>query len=229
MSAMQATALFRAELFQQLALCFAHPDAVFFDTLSNSDFLAQVQSRATALNCASELLAPTQDFPSFEADYIDVFQVGRRGKPHVPLNAGDYQAILGSRTRPEFLLQYSAWYKHFGLKTRQDDSSNELPDHIICQLEFIAWLVYLEHGADQDDRRSGYRLAQRDFCQRHLCDFTEALNALAQQHAPAYFAQLAALTDEVAKQSWALCDALIDPQTEQRGQTDAERAVNLWG
>ena len=89
-------------------------------------------------------------------------------------NAANYKELLGSGSHPEFLLEYNGWNSLFALKTNEDDHANELPDHIVCQFEFLAWLAHLEADcADRPELQQGYQAAQRDFCQRHLLPLLE--------------------------------------------------------
>ena len=105
-------------------------------------------------------------FSDFEADYITLFAVGDGGRPQAPLAAGDYPALLDGKTRPELLLDHVNWYKHFGLSPR--DHADLLPDHVVCQLEFLSWLMHLEQTAADTTLGDGYRRAQADFSERHL-------------------------------------------------------------
>ncbi len=167
--------------------------------------------------------------------------MGRRGKPVVALTAGDHkqmaQAHGPAEGRPEFLLQYTAWYRHFGLKINEDENANELPDHLACQLEFMAWLSHLEGNATQDEvHRHGYRRAQLDFLQRHLSPFLETLVMELQRHCE----ESPCCEFHLCLAGWAL--AAVDTMlaqlesaiaafnsTETDGETDRIASVNLWG
>ncbi|MEH6584884.1 MAG: molecular chaperone TorD family protein, partial [Halioglobus sp.] len=174
-------------------------------------------------------------FADYEADYIRVFQVGRRGQPIVHLSAGDYQTLIGSGSRPEFLLEYSGWYRHFGLKTNEEDQANEFPDHIVCQLEFLAWLSHLEHtSADKPPLQQGYQCAQRDFAERHLQQFLElmvsALQAKQQESSiNPFFLNVSTLALDVVNAMQNQFNKALGDSVGKIHDPDHIASVNLWG
>ncbi len=232
----------RSRLFQLIALGFAHPVPEFHRVLADGSYLAALTSiTAEAVTCDTMLPFTQCSFADFEADYIYLFQMGRGGKPIIALTAGDHKELNKEQRRPEFLLQYTAWYKHFGLKINEDQGANELPDHLVCQLEFMSWLSHLEAAAEDNGAlRRGYRNAQRDFLQRHLQPFLELLLSELQRAAerprsnPIHLA-LAALalevTDTLLRQLVAELDTVIhnDSQTTTSADPEQITAVNLWG
>jgi len=232
----------RSRLFQLIALGFAHPVPEFHRVLADGSYLTALSNITTEALACDTLLPFTQcSFADFEADYIHLFQMGRGGKPIVALTAGDNKELSKEQGRPEFMLQYTAWYKHFGLKINEDEGANELPDHLVCQLEFMSWLSHLEAAAEDDGAlRRGYRSAQRDFLRRHLQPFLELLVTDLQGAAdrprsnPVHLA-LAALalevTDTLLRQLNAELDTVIDSSSQTTTSADPEQiaAVNLWG
>jgi len=232
----------RSRLFQLIALGFAHPVPEFHRVLADGSYLAALTSiTAEAVACDTMLPFTQCSFADFEADYIYLFQMGRGGKPIIALTAGDHKELSQEQGRPEFLLQYTAWYKHFGLKINENEGANELPDHLVCQLEFISWLSHLEDTAEDNGAlQHGYRSAQRDFLQRHLQPFlgllvTELQHAADRPRSNPVHLALAALalevTDNLLRQLDAVLDTLIDSdsQTTTSGDPDQIAAVNLWG
>ena len=170
----------RSNLFRLLALGFSHPTKEVHAEMTNSAFQREIGTAAEFAG-ASVPDVPIIDasFTDFEAQYIDLFQFGRNGRPQVSLNAGDYEKICDGRSRPAFMLEYTKWYRHFGLKTRDDPDANELPDHITCQLEFLSWLAHLEANADPESSICvGYQKAQQDFMERMALPF---LNSVTKQ------------------------------------------------
>ena len=233
------TAQARAQLFQLLALGFVHPVEEFHRLLDNGSYTQALARAAHSAAGMDTVMGHTHtSYKDFEADYIDLFQVGKRGQPKVHLNAGDYPELLDGGSRPEFLLEYSGWYRHFGLKTNEDDQANELPDNLVCQLEFLAWLAHLEDSsADNTDLQSGYQRAQRDFCQRHLYLMLELLVTALQkenQRKPIqpFFLKLATLSLEAVSQ---LLDKLVvavgdvEKEINKTDNPDQIASVNLWG
>ena len=227
----------RSRLFQLMALGFGHPLEEFHRVLVKGGYdHALLDAAAGAGVHWSTPADPGADFTDFEADYIRLFRVGRRGRPVVPLNAGDHEALAQGQGRPEFLLQYSDWYRHFGLKIDEDGETNELPDHLVCQLEFMAWLAHLEAGSgEKPSLQTGYRRAQRDFLLRHLLPFLETLVAALKgskeegEGATHYLSLTAAILEVAERLLRILDDELADSGRET--DTAAERidAVNLWG
>lgn len=232
------TAIHSSRLYQLLALGFAHPVEEFHQLLAEGSYGQALGATASVAGIEVQALAsPPLSFADLEAGYIALFQVGRRGKPVVPLNAGEYATLnKDEASRPEFLLRYSDWYRHFGLRTDQEEEANELPDHLVCQLEFLAWLGHLEAGvADDNETRQGYRRAQRDFMQRHLQPFLQLLaqKLQGQQGNPAedFYQSLATLALVITDARLQGLEAATDRSNDQTEHDDSDQidAVNLWG
>ena len=236
MTHLQDNAAARSQLYQLLALGWVHPVAEFHEVLINGSYpLALSRAAHTAYGIDPVVGQPQNQFTDFEADYIDLFQVGKRGQPVVHLSAGDYKELLGSGSRPEFLLEYSGWYKHFGLKTNEDDQANELPDHIVCQFEFLAWMAHLEQSsADKPGLQRGYQCAQRDFCERHLQQFLELLvTALQKENRKSpinpFFLNLSTLSLEAVTAMQNQFNKALGDSVGQIDNPDQLASVNLWG
>lgn len=118
------------------------------------------------------------DFATLEAGYIDAFLHGRRGEPRVSLLAGDYEDLRAGVTRPVFMLNIQAFYRHFDLQAATDDEGrNEEPDHVATMLEFMAVLHHLEAQAlERSSDPAAYRRAQRDFLQRYLLPLMDTIH-----------------------------------------------------
>ena len=238
MNTLAESAPSRSKLFQLLALGFTHPVEAFHRVLVEDGYRQALISAASATGCPVNFThRESSDFEAFESDFILLFQMGRRGKPLVSLNAADHPDIACERGRPEILLEYSGWYRHFGLRANQEGETNELPDHLVCQLEFLAWLAHLEAGAaDGTELRQGYQLAQRDFLQRHLQTFLESLVTSFQQRAAGaghepFYRSLAALSLELTDAMLVQFETAITEteRSETEGESQQIAAVNLWG
>ncbi len=98
-----------------------------------------------------------------EADYLAAFEVGQ-GTAAVPLFEGMHRGDLGREGILEDLLRF---YEFFDVKLSEAD--REYPDHLVTELEFLAWLCLQEQAAQQKggDAES-FRRAGRDFLARHL-------------------------------------------------------------
>jgi DMSO reductase family type II enzyme chaperone len=228
----------RSRLFHLVALAFSHPVEAFHRVVVDGSYNQALVSTASQARCGGHFAhREARNFTDFEADYIHVFQMGPRGKPTVGLNAGDHKELNQDQDRPQFLLQYSGWYKHFGLKINEGEDANELPDHLVCQLEFMAWLAHLEHARREDpELQRGYQCAQRDFLQRHLQPFLEVLLIRMQQVAEReqvnpFYLSLTARAMEVTDNMLDQFEALLADagHNTSAGNNEQIAAVNLWG
>jgi putative dimethyl sulfoxide reductase chaperone len=227
MNNMTQIASARSRFFQLLALGFSHPVVEFHSLLASGDFLQSLEEAAdSGFSIHGEPAMSDGSFVEFEAAYIDLFQIGHRGKPRVHLRASEYEQIARDDSHPQILLQYSSWYKHFGLQTSEGDFGSELPDNIICQLEFMAWLAHLEAGASsKPDILEGYQRAQRDFCDRHLLPVLNLLVVSLQQIDAHFYLGLATLTAQAVEQ---LVAEFTTNLNDTPRQSDRSSAVNLW-
>jgi DMSO reductase family type II enzyme chaperone len=232
------TSCSRSRLFQLTALGFTHPVPAFHSVLTDGSYTRSLAAEAAGAHSAGHFTyREEREFADFEADYIHLFQMGRGGKPMVPLTAGDHEDISQGQGRPEFMLKYSAWYRHFGLKINTDDDANELPDHLACQLEFMAWLAHLEEtNLDEPQLQQGYQRAQRDFLVQHLQPFLELLTSELQARSGKprvnpFYLSLVAHTLEVNDSVLAQLEALLADSDRIDASDNPEQiaAVNLWG
>jgi DMSO reductase family type II enzyme chaperone len=211
--------------FQLLALGFAHPAADRHRLMVAGDYT----SALSEAGIAADLPPVNEDFTEFEADYINLFQLGSRGRPVVSLNAADHSVMGGSENRPEFLLSYSSWYRHFGLRVVEGEGANELPDHLVCQLEFMCWLSHL---VSVNTDSENYVLAQRDFMLRQLRPFLEALvlalESCGNNNVAPFYASLASTTLEAVTVLQAVHEVGIVEPVRFAEITDDKNAVNLW-
>ena len=108
-------------------------------------------------------LAPPRSQAEREAEYMDVFELGRNGKA-VPLYEG---LCLSSAGREGILEELLRFYDYFGVKLAAND--RDYPDHLVTELEFIAHLCAMEQAENERGGDTGNsRRAQRDFLRRHL-------------------------------------------------------------
>jgi DMSO reductase family type II enzyme chaperone len=173
-------------IYRLAAVAFGHPLPEFQQALADGSFYVVFNDSWRQITGREwPRCNPSVDFLALEAGYIDAFVHGRRGKPRIPLLAGEYETLLGGLTRPVYMLNLQAFYRHFGLKSAVDDEGRaEEPDHLVDMLEFMTVLCHLEARAlERDADPSPYRRAQRDFLQRYLAPLMDAMRqALARQH-----------------------------------------------
>ncbi len=177
------------------------------------------------------------DFATLESGYIDTFIHGRRGKPRVPMLAGEYEHLLAGHSRPVFMLNVQAFYRHFGLRAATDDEGRiEEPDHLVDMFEFMAVLSYFETRAlAGHSDPSPYRRAQRDFLQRYLVPLLEAMRrGIAAEKRLNLDATLVRMMEDLpewTRQQLAELEAAVGPCVDSaEGETRQKRAVeqNLW-
>lgn len=165
----------RSASYQLLSIAFAHPVPEITAQLEDGRFQSAFAGHMeTAFGRIPALPLLALDPSDFGSAYIALFERGTRGRPPVPLCAGEYMQLLDGRPRPEVLLDHVRFYRHFGLKVRGHGEDNELPDHLCCQLEAMAWLGELEARARRaHGPGDGIERAQADFLDKLLIPFLE--------------------------------------------------------
>jgi len=100
---------------------------------------------------------------TLEAEYLAAFEVGR-DTAAVPLFEGMHRGDLG---RDGILEDVQRFYEFFDVKLSETD--RDFPDHLVTELEFLAWLCMREQAAQREGRDvEPFRRAARDFLARHL-------------------------------------------------------------
>ncbi len=236
-----ARAQAKESLWRLAALAMGHPSPELHGAVVSGEFHAAFSSAwANVTGSAWPDPGGTGDFAAFEAGYIAAFLHGRAGKPTAALLAGDHEAILAGLTRPVFMLNLAAFYKHFGLKAATgDEGKNDEPDHVASMLELMAVLCHLEAQAlDKGREPDPYRRAQRDFLCRYLEPALSTVAGLLRQTPVATLdptlAQLVQNIAEWAAQQIAELEIRVgpfrDPDTPKPAHQAAEQAPqNLWG
>lgn len=105
------------------------------------------------------------DYPTYEAAYIEVFDVGVP-EPPVPLFESAHNK---SRPAQELVLENTYFYDVLGL---QVDPGLSVPDHLISQLEFLSAVAYAQDHALSESRLRELVRLENDFLQRHLLSWT---------------------------------------------------------
>ncbi len=163
------------------ALAFGHPSQEVYAAFASGEFHSAFSDAWQDASGAPWPKMPVSaDYDSYEAGYITAFLHGRGGKPIAALLAGDHEHILAGLTRPVFMLNVIAFYKHFGLKAAtSDEGKQDEPDHLASMLELMAVLCHLEAKALAAGKDvTGYRRAQRDFLCRYLGQTLETVAGL---------------------------------------------------
>jgi len=101
--------------------------------------------------------------------YIDLFEAGLP-QPRCPLLES---AWLLNRPAGDVVLENKLFYQNFGLEI----DCRAAPDHLLTQLEFLAWLDHCEAAGNGD--ASSIRRARAEFLERHLAHWVGSLAHLA--------------------------------------------------
>ena len=127
-------------------------------------------------------------------DYSGLFEVGSNGPP-VPIRE-DLHLNQPAGVREDIV----RFYEFFGYGLEEKFAWS--PDHLSIELEFMHFLCFREAQSVSDGRDAlSFQLAQRDFSERHLCNWVSELAARAAQNAAdgLYPRLLAALSQFVVK------------------------------
>jgi TorA maturation chaperone TorD len=173
------------DLYRLFAACFSPPSPERFAWLSGKGFrglLKQLERRLGGRpgQHRSDRLS---DYPSYEATYLALFEVGLQG-PAVPL----LESAHTSRAVPqEIVLECVNFYDVLGLSPSRAAFP---PDHLVTQLEFLAAAHYLgEREPDPGKAESLCRL-ERDFLARHILSWVPAAQKKLSELDPPLFPSL---------------------------------------
>jgi TorA maturation chaperone TorD len=130
-----------------------------------------------------------RDLGQLETDYLAAFEVGL---PHAPVPLIESHWVR-ARAANQILAENNCFYRAFGMSLQP---GHELPDHLICQLAFVEYLLW---AIDERESRGAeieeLRWALGDFVALHLQSWVPAAAAAAARHPirPVFKALLAAL------------------------------------
>jgi DMSO reductase family type II enzyme chaperone len=134
------------------------------------------------------------DRDELRREYSGLFEVGSSGPP-VPIRE-DLHLNQPAGVREDIV----RFYEFFGYGL--DERFAWAPDHLSVELEFMHFLCYqeVEMTANQGDALS-FQLAQRDFSERHLCNWVSGLaqKVFDQQPDSLYGRLLAVMSEFVVK------------------------------
>jgi DMSO reductase family type II enzyme chaperone len=168
----------RSNVYKLLSRGFRYPTPEVFETFRNGDFLVELLANITALSYKKNpieyalQIEVVQDglaevmFKDFEAEFVRTFDTGAPLPPSPP-----YEGFYRGEPRTAVLLAVSEFYRRFGLTMSRGEGKREHPDHLCAELEFLHFLTFKEVQAIKDENPEllkGYRLAQKDFLERHL-------------------------------------------------------------
>jgi DMSO reductase family type II enzyme chaperone len=198
----------RSRFYVLLAEGFRFPSVEFHGLVRSSAYANRLLEVAACLPypvpLAEGALATPGEYAELQAEYIRLFDVGRKGHPPCTLYEGEYR----SGARMQVMEELVRFYDHFDLSLSAEE--RELPDHLSVELEFLHYLTFkesaaLERGLDP----AAYRRAQFDFLGRHPSRLLPLLRAkIDEQHADPPFPALLALTDEFVRADLAYLGSL---------------------
>jgi DMSO reductase family type II enzyme chaperone len=140
----------------------------------------------------SGLVDPDLSRETLEAEYLAAFEMGRDGKP-VALFEGINRPECG---RDGILQELLRFYEFFDVQL--SENNRDYPDHLVTELEFVAWLCLQEHAADgKGGDAAPFRRAARDFLDRHLAVWLPEFQRKLEGTDTAYSEYGAALADLV--------------------------------
>ncbi len=185
LNAANPAAAARCRLYGLLARTLEYPRGELAREWENGNAVAAIKAAVADLPYALTLPALTDalDTEQLQLTYTALFDVTGSGPPRISLLARRYQQHPNDKGLWEELFRF---YEHFGLDFSATEAQTELggtPDHLVVQLEFLHYLVFLEAGAAGNvaDLRRG----QRDFIVRHPGGWVGGLrDALAESNEP---------------------------------------------
>lgn len=153
-----------SRLYLLLSRCFSYPEDGFRramkDERTNREIVAWVDQLPFEAGFGGIPL-PSLPQDELESEYINTFDLN----PVCPLYEFVYRE--GEQARTEILKELLRFYEHFEI--RLGAQGKDYPDHLVAELEFMAFLARKEADAVGRGRSPDpYRLAQRDFLERHL-------------------------------------------------------------
>jgi len=140
------------------------------------------------------MLSPDITQEELETEYLAAFETGRDGKP-LSLFEGVNRPEQG---RDGILQELLRFYEFFDAKLNEND--RDYPDHLVTELEFLAWLCLREQAADGNGGdATPFRCAARDFLDRHLATWLPEFQRKLEATGTAYSEYGAVLGDLVLR------------------------------
>jgi DMSO reductase family type II enzyme chaperone len=157
-----------------LSKCFSYPKREFHEAVGGVEAVEELDVIIERLPFEVDFKGiPSPSLPQeeFESEYVNTFDIaGDR-----PLYESAYTAYRDDMCSRDIYEDILRFYEHFNIKLA--DKEKDYPDHISAELEFMAFLAKKEAEAvERGKDAEPYRLAQRDFLERHLNKWVHKLN-----------------------------------------------------
>jgi DMSO reductase family type II enzyme chaperone len=181
----------RSRMYHLLSLGFSFPGEKLQSARN------ELQTLAATLYPDIDITVMDIDFTSaeMESEYINVFDGVEQKQYCKP-----YEGLWQEANRAKRQWEVKKFYHVFGLGL--DEQLNEMPDHIMHELEFMHFLSYqmvaVSSGGstgENDNRAEHFLLAQKDFLERHISQWVPAFcEHLPKKTEMPFYLQLAELT-----------------------------------
>lgn len=196
-------ALCRSHIYALLAMGFGYPDEASHKGFSDGSFIDDIRDELEvcfpnllklfneeiaahlALDCTRE---------EFESQFLSAFEINMPS-PSASLNEG---AHIFKSDRPGLLLELKGFYCNFGLQV--DSAGNELEDTLTAEFDFMQFLSLKQAQAQLEGASpNAYKLAQKDFLERHLCAWLPLVRReIVEKVTTPFFVRLSVLADQFA-------------------------------
>ena len=156
-----------SQLYLFLGKCFSYPTQEFYTLMKDGRTGEQLRAMVEGLAFAVKfrgILAPSLPQEELESEYISSFDIAFGPSLPCSLYESGHREDVSSTDITEELLRF---YEHFQVKL--GDKERDYPDHLVVELEFMAYLAKKEGDAlKRENDPAPYRFAQADFLERHL-------------------------------------------------------------
>jgi len=193
-------------LLKTFSIALSYPTSSLFDAMKNGDIVHVLRDETKSLSNNEKLSSLIVEIDngiqsivdsglqSLESDYISLFEANHEYAPvhmYANLYNSNKEDCIGVMQRLHSL------YQQFGLSIKQGGEGDH-PDHLVIQLEFMAYLLQRLNDADVND------LEQRDTLQNCIQEFSQELlwipnflTALEQHPSHPFYTSLVRLLNEL--------------------------------
>ncbi len=188
---MDSKSAIRSKLYQVFAMAVSYPDDDWVAAVKAGELADTLQQLLGRLDESllhgidHQALADSgEGDDSLAVEYTRLFDIGTGGSP-ISLYGGHH---CGGRTSA--MEEVMRFYQHFGLQL--NDTLNELPDHLVSELEFLHFMTFQESSIEtQGGDASHYQRGQKDFIERQLGRWLPGLHSrLQEQDALPFYTEL---------------------------------------
>ena len=161
-----------------LAWCFSYPDSELYESFTQEGMAGELEELIAGLPFKMVF----QSIPSFSRslEEVETIYTTYFDMPICPIPLQETIYRKGEMSRDDIQEGVVRFFEHFGLGMNPEEK--EFPDHLVAELEFMAFLAAKEASAVAEGKDSSpYRLAQYDFLARHLCKWFKRMNQKVQR------------------------------------------------